>query len=135
MYESFLIAPDHDNIEGLMRLADYDESGCAFKDWKSYIPYKWHDMESREQAGDRIFVRIGSPWCELEFVVMTELEWSTLVTEFGFSALVTIYAYDRTARRYKFYNATYHLPEEPEFENGEYRDIVIEFRDLQEITP
>lgn len=135
MNESFLIALGHDNIEELQRFHDYDDTHCAFKDWKTYIPYKWHDMESREQAGDRLFVRIGSAWCELEFVVMTELEWSLLVDEFGFSAFVTIYTYDRTSRVYRFFNATMHLPEEPEYENGEYRNVVIEFRDLEVITP
>lgn len=130
------IAAGHNNEAGLKFFTEF--SDCLFRGYGPYIPFEWHDYESREMGADRRLNKIGLPYYVLLMPMVTEEDYEYLVDTFctnRLDGLVTFVGFDRTARQWKTFNATLELPDQIEYdqEQGFYPDVRLTFRELVEI--
>ena len=130
------IADGYDNTAGLTPL--HQLSTPLF--WRFYmIQSEWHDYESREWSGSRIYVPIGRPWVVWRFFVLTPDELAYLRANFGVA--VTIRTLNKTTNLWSNYNATLALPDagDGNWATWDYgaewwTNVRLEFRDLEGIA-
>lgn len=140
-FEFNQIADGHNNQAGLERWSKLTgTNGCLlFQGYKRFIPMEWNTSEETELGGDRLYVKIGTPWFAFVFPLISEEEdykLTSTYTDDGVSGFVTVTAYDRDSLTWKDFNATIVIdPSNKNFnlETGFYTGYRVEFRDLEEL--
>lgn len=139
-FEFNQIAAGHNNQDELERWSKLTgDDGCPlFQSYKKFIPMEWSDYESEEQAGNRLYIKIGLKNFAFVFPRITEEEDQKIrsMTTNGISGFVTITVYDRSDLTWKDFNATMViLSSNKNFnvESGEYENYRLEFYDLEEL--
>lgn len=134
-----MIAPGHDNSEGLQRW-DRLNYPCLFQGYGKFVLQDWHTSESRELGADRRFKRIGRAWASITFPILYEEDIKYILDTFNSGledGYVTVNVYNRDETRWMLANATLRLPDDTRNFNAElgwYENVVIELRDLIEIN-
>jgi len=128
---SLKIAVGNNNAAGLTELEDLSPPLFDLFGPSEAIKTEWHDYETRELAGDHIYVNIGRPWVAWIFDWMTRAEMAYLRTTYA-TQLVTIRTLNKATNAYANYSATLVFPElgETDYDIGIWEKVRIEFHDL-----
>lgn len=137
-FEFNQIAAGHNNQAGLTRWSKLQVTPCElFQGYKKFIPMEWNTHETQEQAGNRLYVKIGLPNFAFVFPLITPEEDVFLRDTFttnSISGYVTITVEDQEDLTWKDFNATMViLPDNKNFniESGEFEGYRVEFYDLE----
>lgn len=136
----FKIAPNHNNIAGLLTLPELNPP--LFDLYTAgIVASEWHPYESRERDGDRNWRIIGRPWTKLLLPIVTPEEYQefVLLADTGQQqGLVTIQEWNKTANLWQIFNATLELPDDRErrwrYGHKEFQDVEIFLYDLEVIA-
>lgn len=99
MFEREKIAPDWDNFEALKAWRELDEP--HFRHYRFPVKTEWYESEGEDFDSTSYPKQRGLPRLVWVFGVLTEDELQILR---AFPREVTVYAYDKTAKAWKYFN-------------------------------
>lgn len=133
MANVYLFALNHNNQAGLAAL--HTLSPPKFWLYELELRSVWHGEVERRLRGDLYYARVGLPWVEYLFPILTAGELGVLRTAFfsssALSVPVTIQTLNFDNETVQIFNGVMHWPTTEGRDRGNYRDAVLVVDQLQ----
>lgn len=127
MANTYLFAAGHDQSGSMVAL--HTLSPPKFWLYELELKSVWHGEVERRMGGDLYYARIGLPWVEYQFPVLTQEELQLLRTTFfssgALSVPVTIQTLNFDKEEVQIFNGVMHWPTTEGRDRANYRNVVL----------